>query len=340
MRRLLCVLLTIAAGVASHLAHAKAYKGAEIYSNESYLYGRYEIRMRVANASGVLSTFFTYKNGSEIGTTFWEEIDIEVFGKNNATEWQSNIILGNTRPTLQIEQTHTAAASLADAYHTYVLEWTPDYVAWYLDGVEVRRITGTSTVTSLTNPQSVRFNLWSSESAEWVGAWDDSVLPVYQFVNYIEYKTYNATTKTFEGGWRDDFNAFDSTRWGKASWSFDTNRVDFAPENVLVKDGILVLALTRENALGFSGTPPADESTSSSSASSLAISSTATNSISASSFSTSSATVTSAAASSVAAISSAATSTATNKNSGGGGALNWLSLLVLCGLLLVRCGRK
>ncbi|HSX50106.1 MAG TPA: family 16 glycosylhydrolase, partial [Cellvibrio sp.] len=211
MRRLLCVLLTIAAGVASHLTHAKAYKGAEIYSNESYLYGRYEIRMRVANASGVLSTFFTYKNGSEIGTTFWEEIDIEVFGKNNATEWQSNIILGNTRPTLQIEQTHTAAASLADAYHTYVLEWTPDYVAWYLDGVEVRRITGTSTVTSLTNPQSVRFNLWSSESAEWVGAWDDSVLPVYQFVNYIEYKTYNATTKTFEGGWRDDFNAFDST---------------------------------------------------------------------------------------------------------------------------------
>lgn len=339
MRRLLCVLLTIAAGVASHLAHAKAYKGAEIYSNESYLYGRYEIRMRVANASGVLSTFFTYKNGSEIGTTFWEEIDIEVFGKNNATEWQSNIILGNTRPTLQIEQTHTAAASLADAYHTYVLEWTPDYVAWYLDGVEVRRITGTSNVTSLTNPQSVRFNLWSSESAEWVGAWDDSVLPVYQFVNYIEYKTYNATTKTFEGGWRDDFNAFDSTRWGKASWSFDTNRVDFAPENVLVKDGILVLALTRENALGYSGTPPPDAPVASSSAaSSSEVSSVATSMTSSTAASSSSAASSIAASEAASSSAVTASSAATSKASGGsgGGAFHWLGLIALCGLLLTR----
>lgn len=32
----------------------------------------------VAEGSGMLSTFFTYKNSSEVGTIFWEEIDIEV----------------------------------------------------------------------------------------------------------------------------------------------------------------------------------------------------------------------------------------------------------------------
>ncbi|WP_049631296.1 family 16 glycosylhydrolase [Cellvibrio sp. pealriver] len=331
MRRLLCVLLTVTAGLVSHLVHAKAYKGAEIYSSESYLYGRYEIRMRVANASGVLSTFFTYKNGSEVGNTFWEEIDIEVFGKNNATEWQSNIILGSSRPTLHTEQVHNANTSLANAYHTYVLEWTPDYVAWYLDGVEVRRITGTSTVTSLTNPQSLRFNLWASDSVPWVGAWDDSVLPVYQFVNYIDYKAYNNTTKTFEGGWRDDFTTLDTTRWGKANWTFDGNRVDFAPENVVIKDGILVLALTKENATGYTGTPPADEpaNTSSSAASSIAVSSSAASSSTASSIAASSA-----------AASSVATSKASGGSGGGGGAFNLLGLIALCGLLLVRREKK
>ena len=342
MRRLLCVFIAITLGLVAQLVNAKPYKGAEIYSSDSYLYGRYEIRMRVANASGVLSTFFTYKNGSEVGNTFWEEIDIEVFGKNNATEWQSNIILGSSRPTIHTEQVHTAPSSLADAYHTYVVEWTPDYVAWFVDGVEARRITGTSTVTSLTNPQSLRFNIWSSESVPWVGAWDDAVLPVYQFVNYIDYKAYNTTTKTFEGGWRDDFNNFDSARWGKANWSFDTNRVDFAPENVVIKDGILVLALTKENATGFSGTPPADAPASSSSASSIAVSSSAASSIAASSSAPSSIAASSIAASAAASsIAVTNSSVATSKASGGGGgsgggALNFVWLLILSGLVFIR----
>lgn len=310
---------------------AKPYKGAEIFSSESVLYGRYEIRMQVAKGSGVLSTFFTYKNGSEVGDTFWEEIDIEVFGKNNATEWQSNIILGSTRPTIHSEQTHSTDVSLADAYHTYVLEWTPDYVAWYLDGEEVRRINGTSTVTSLTNPQSLRFNIWSSESPEWVGPWDDSILPVYQYVNYIEYQSYNTETGEFEPAWRDDFDTFDTTRWNKANWTFDTNRVDFLPENVVVQDGILVLALTHEDAVGFTGTPPADEpaSSSSSSASSQAVSSSSVSSSLASS-----ATSSSEAGMSSSSVSSASSSVSQRDDNGGGGggAFHWSGLLLL-GLL-------
>jgi endo-1,3-1,4-beta-glycanase ExoK len=318
------LILSVALFLLSINVSAKPYKGAEIYTNQSYLYGRYEMRMRVANASGVLSTFFTYKNGSEVGNTFWEEIDIEVFGRDNAEVWQSNIILGSSRPTIHSEEEHEVDASLADAYHTYALEWTPDYVAWFLDGVEVRRISGTSTVTSLTNPQSLRFNLWASESVEWAGTWSDSVLPVYQFVSYFEYKTYNTITKVFEGGWRDEFDTFNTTRWGKANWTFDTNRVDFAPENAVVKDGILVLALTTENATGYTGTPPADEPANSSSSS--ANSSTVSSSSAASSSSL---------VSSSSSISSSAPATNSGSDSGGG-AINLFWLLCLSGLLLRR----
>ena len=128
------------------------------------------------------------------------------------------------------------------------------------------------------------------------------------------------------------FINFDSARWGKANWTFDSNRVDFAPENVVIKDGILVLALTKENATGFGGTPPADAPASSSSASSVAVSSSAASSIAASSV---------AASSTAIATSSTATSKATSGGgSSGGGTFNLLGLLILGGLLLVRRGNK
>ncbi|WP_437723937.1 family 16 glycosylhydrolase [Sorangium sp. So ce861] len=241
----------------SSTAVAKPYKGGELYTPQGHLHGRIEVRMRMARGSGILSTFFTYKDGSEMSGAFWEEIDIEVFGKDNARSWQSNIITGmGTRVTS--EQDHTADVSLADGYHTYTLEWTPTYVAWSIDGEEVRRSTGAQ-VASLTNQQSLRFNLWSSEATEWVGPFDDSALPQHQFVNWIKYYRYN--NGAFELAWQDDFDSLDSARWSKADWTFDGNRVDFDPQNVTVRDGTLVLSLTREGQTGFNGAVPRDEGT-------------------------------------------------------------------------------
>ena len=254
----LFALATLIGFTATSTATAKPYKAAEIYSKQTYKYGRYEMRMRVAKGSGVLSTFFTYKNGSEQPGTFWEEIDIEIFGKNNATQWQSNVIIGTNRPTTKTEGVHTMPYSLGDGYNTYVLEWTPNYIAWFINGTQVRRINGGQFVTSLTSPQDLRFNLWAANIAEWVGAFNPNILPVYQFVNYIEYKPYVASTNSFGNGWRDDFNSFDTNRWSKANWTFGENYADFDPNNVVVKNGILVLALTREGQTGYNGTPPAD----------------------------------------------------------------------------------
>ncbi|WP_438013564.1 family 16 glycosylhydrolase [Sorangium sp. So ce315] len=241
----------------SSTAVAKPYKGGELYSSQSYLHGRMEVRMRMARGSGILSTFFTYKNGSEESGAFWEEIDIEVFGKENAQKWQTNIITG-TGTRVMDEEHHMEGVSLADGYHTYTLEWTPNYVAWSIDGREVRRTTGDQ-VASLKNPQSLRFNLWSSDVVEWVGAFEESALPQHQFINWIKYYRYN--NGAFELAWQDDFDSLDTGRWGKADWTFDGNRVDFDPQNVTVKDGMLVLSLTREGQTGFNGAVPRDEGT-------------------------------------------------------------------------------
>ena len=251
---IVCTMIALALPViGTGRAQAKAYKGAEVYSKNSVLYGRMEIRMRMIRGSGMLSTFFTYKDGSELSGELWEELDIEALGKNDAEGWQSNLITGNPRVTS--EKVHTPGGSLADDYHTYQIEWTPEYVSWSFDGVEVRRTEG-GQVSELTNEHTLRFNVWASESTGWAGNFDEDALPAYQFVNWIRYYRYE--DGRFSLDWTDDFETFDTSRWSKGTWTFDGNRVDFATANAVVQDGTLILAITKEDATGFSGSVPVD----------------------------------------------------------------------------------
>ena len=50
---LLCVWTGVSAPVL-----AKPYKGAEIFTSDAEMYGKYVIRMRAAKGSGVISNFF------------------------------------------------------------------------------------------------------------------------------------------------------------------------------------------------------------------------------------------------------------------------------------------
>jgi len=256
------IITIILSAISFCLLAQKNYKGAEVYSNQSWKYGKVEMRMRMAKGSGILSTFFTYKNGSEVSGTFWEEVDIEVFGKNNAETFQSNIITNNPKKTS--EEVHSPGYSMGDAYHTYTLEWTPNYVAWLIDGVLMRKTLG-GQVSELTNAESFRFNLWAANLTNWVGAFDVNALPAYQFVNWVKYSTYTPGTGNngadFTLNWTDDFNTFNTSMWSKANWTFGENLTDFDPNNALVKDGCLVLVLSKAGQTGFSGTVPIDQVT-------------------------------------------------------------------------------
>jgi endo-1,3-1,4-beta-glycanase ExoK len=253
MKASMCALLMTALLVQAGTADAKVYKGAEVFSRQGFLYGRMEMRMRMIRGSGLVSTFFTYKDGSEVAGTAWEESDIEILGKNDAMTWQSNLITGNPRVTS--EQVYTAPSSLADDYHTYTLEWTPDYVSWSFDGAVVRKTEG-GQASELINAATLRFNAWASDASGWAGAFDEAALPAYQFVNWIKYYRYE--DGQFVLDWTDDFDTFDTTRWGTGNWTFGGNLVDFHPDNAVVKDGTLILAITKEDATGFTGKVPSD----------------------------------------------------------------------------------
>lgn len=242
---------------------ATTLDGAEIYSNETVKYGRWEIRMQVAATPGSVSTFFTYYNNSYLGSPEpWREIDIEIIGKNG-NGFQSNLITGNAAARTTSEEFHTSASDLSKSFHTYVLEWTPDSIVYHMDGQRVRKNLGTEPqVKELSDlAESYRMNLWASTAASWAGTLDPDKLPIAQTVNWIAYSSYTPgqgpNGSDFTPQWTDDFNTLNTQRWSLGNWTFDGNMADFTPNNALVSDGYLTLILSEK---GWTGTvtPPSD----------------------------------------------------------------------------------
>ncbi|MCQ2108542.1 MAG: family 16 glycosylhydrolase [Fibrobacter sp.] len=264
------------AAIAAASVMAKDYSGAELYTADTWMYGKFEARMMMAAGSGTVSSMFLYHNDSYIGCDEpWVEVDIEILGKD-PNEFQSNIITGNgpaegcPDKKQYSEKLHPMSPAVNSTYHTYGMEWTPDYVSWTIDGVEVRRTkagevnaNGHDQVAELRlKPQGLRFNLWASEEPAWVGPWDDKILPVHQFINWV--KVYKYTPGEGENGsdftldWVDNFDEEDIYRWNYGNWTFDGNRVDLSVYNANVMQGTMILSLTKEGEEGFFGTVPAD----------------------------------------------------------------------------------
>ena len=155
-----------------------AYYGAELTGRDQFTYGRFEARMKMVSISGSVSSMFLYYDPSYLlGDEPWNEIDIEVLGTNPGS-WQSNLItrLPNEEtkknPKITSEYKTGFGFNSTEDFHLFALVWTPEYISWEIDSVEIRRdVIGMAKgqVEFMTQEQSLRFNLWASKSASWTG---------------------------------------------------------------------------------------------------------------------------------------------------------------------------
>lgn len=224
------------------MAQNRDYAGAEIRTNESFLYGRFEVNMKSCKGSGISSAFFTFYDMPGFDKN-WNEIDIEILGRYE-NEVQFNAIVG-----LHEMHEHRKVLSFNphNDFHTYSFDWTPDYIAWSVDGNEVYRQVGEH-IKRMDAPQKIMMNLWASDFIDWTGPFDDSILPVETEYDYVNYYVYDLLTKTFTLKWTDDFKRFDMNRWSLANHTFEGNKVDFTPDNVDFRKGILILKLSKKEA--------------------------------------------------------------------------------------------
>ncbi len=200
----------------------------------------------------MLTSLFTYNDFSGGGTSEWNEIDVEIMGRYNNDVQFNTITPGQGN---HVRHQYVNFSPTLD-YHTYAFEWTPEYVAWFIDGTEVLRQTGDH-IKTLTRAQKFMMNIWSPIYSNWAGVWNDALLPAFGYYDWASYYRYTPGTGSYGTGnnftfdWKDEFNSFDETRWEKASHGFTGNRSSFAPENVVFADGKLILCLTEKSATGY-----------------------------------------------------------------------------------------
>lgn len=100
----------------------KRFTGAEVQSNHSYHYGRYEADIKASPETGVVSTFFVY------GGTKLNEIDIELVGRRpNEVHIAIHRDSGSWAKDIKVPFNTTTD------YHHYSIDWSPTKVEWYAD---------------------------------------------------------------------------------------------------------------------------------------------------------------------------------------------------------------
>lgn len=264
---------TFPANVSVGAVDTAAYKyyGAELSGTDQFLYGRFEARMKMVSVPGTVSSMFLYYDNSYmLEDEPWNEIDIEILGKNPG-EWQSNLItrevdyfdetLGRMKKSAK-QTTEGVTGFGFDAtkdFHLYAMIWTPEYISWEIDSVEVRRdVIGLPAPTTkqpkhdqvafMTEEQTLRFNLWAAKSKAWVGQFTGEELadgPQVQWIDYVRVYDYDPATKGFTLNWQDDFDGttLDRNHWTAGNW--DMEYVKLSKDNVVVEDGYCKLLMTR-----------------------------------------------------------------------------------------------
>ena len=234
-----------------NLVYSRQYRGAELRTVDSFLYGRFDARFKPAQGDGLVSSFFTYNDDNP--NTPWAEIDVEVLGV------YSNVVDFNTITGGQashIRQHYVDFNPHLD-FHTYSFEWTPEYVAWFIDDIEVYRQTG-SHVDSLYLSQKIMMNIWNPVYTDWVGFWNPDIIPRFSYYDYVSYSGYtpgegdNGTDSNFTFFWKDDFDSFDNNRWEKSDdHTWGGNQSLFIDDNIFFENGNLILCLTNEDDIGY-----------------------------------------------------------------------------------------
>lgn len=172
----------------------RPYTGAELRTDNQdgfYGYGCYEVRMKSAGPSGTVSSFFGYRYNP------WQEIDIEVVGKNN-NSMLTNIYFNEgpegepNNDAYQVPPFPEGVGLSYDAseeFHNYAFEWLPGEIKWYRDGQLVKQATveGASPNEIPDIDMQIMMNLWVSDSPSFAGEIDDSNFPVRSEYDWVRF---------------------------------------------------------------------------------------------------------------------------------------------------------
>ena len=234
----------------------KTFFGAGIESKKSFSYGRFEARMKTAAIPGSLSPMFTQYERTGYADEPYYEISLTVLGNTPQKTETSIYTLDETtdvfRPVLSSRDMHALEFDVTQDYHLYAIVWTPEYVSWEIDSVEIRRDSiginrsaraDSDQVKFMTEKQHLKFNLWAEDDTSRAAPFTGEGLPIETQIDFVRVYSYDSNYSTFTEIWRDDF---DGTTLNQSLWDktlLHLGKTYIHPANIKVEDGVCKLIM-------------------------------------------------------------------------------------------------
>lgn len=168
--------------------NGKAYQSARLESWFSQAYGRFEARAKIPTTKGIWPAIWLLPR--DVQWPHGGEIDIMEHGGSKPNEVLSAFHFANAEGEHEhVDQRYSTEGAdgepvhFPDGFHVYAVEWTPDEIVYYVDGVEHYRVTMQQVPVSST-PMSIVLNTA-------VGGWFDgepdetTVFPQYFEIDYV-----------------------------------------------------------------------------------------------------------------------------------------------------------
>ena len=161
-------------------ASARGYYGGEYRSEATYGYGYYEVCMKPAKCSGVVSSFFTYTN-----SPVWDEIDIEFLGKDTTKVQFNYYVNGVGGHEYLCDLGFDASAD----FHVYGFDWQEGSITWYVDGKAVYTATPKQGEAFPSHNQQIMMNVWNCTGHDdWTGPLAEDLLPATAQYKWVAYE--------------------------------------------------------------------------------------------------------------------------------------------------------
>jgi len=214
------------------------YTSARLLTKNKYeiAYGRIEARIKVTSGAGLWPAFWSL--GTDIDRVGWPqsgEIDImenvgrlpnEIFGTIHGPGYSGGESFG---------QSYDFGEPAANDFHTFAVEWQPDEIHWYVDGIQYHSAT----------PADVAPNEWVFNHPFYLllnvaiggnfggPVGEDTVFPQNMLVDYVRLYQAPDTAELFEASFSDRFSG-----WQRISLPFSAFRRSDSQPTGAPNDGL------------------------------------------------------------------------------------------------------
>jgi len=164
----------------------KTHSSGEYRTYDTFKYGRYTTKFQASDVNGTISSLFTYTGANE--GTAWDEIDIEILGKDPSKVQVNYWRDGHEHPIIL-----DLGFDASEDMHTYSFIWHQDYIKWYVDDILVYTVTENNLNDNDSLPVNagkIMINLWAGTGIDsWSGSYEDNttVEVYYDFVRFEEF---------------------------------------------------------------------------------------------------------------------------------------------------------